>query len=510
MLLTLLLIANPLHLRPIDRWVHSLVGHQDASESVATESPEQLWTCSMHPQVIENHPGECPICGMKLVPLGKSPSQGNAEKAERTILFYRNPMNPTITSPAPMKDEMGMDYVPVYSDEANASKAERKVLFYRNPMDPTITSPTPMKDEMGMDYVPVYSDEANSANGAEVTIDPVVEQNMNIQTAKVERRDLAREIRTVGYLEYDQQKMISVTTKYPGWVEKVFVNYVGEPVRKGQRLFSIYSPELVQTQQELLSAIRFAKRMSDAPDDARRRAESLVAAARSRLTYWDISSGQIDEIVNTGDVLRTLTVSAPASGVVMKRMPGLEGMAVKPGMELFHIANLSTLWMSVEVFEDQLAWLRDGSHAKITLNYFPGETFDGVVRFVEPEVSEKTRTVGLKLEIPNRDGRLRSGMYATAIFEPVAGKNVVAVPSLAVLRTGQRNVAIVAAGNGRFVPRDVELGVQGDEYVEVRSGLEPGETVVTSSQFLLDSESNLREAVQKLVAAKSKGGDGAQ
>ncbi len=386
--------------------------------------------------------------------------------------------------------------------------AARKVLYYRNPMDPTITSPVPIKDNMGMDYIPVYSGGAAAANGAEVTIDPATEQNMNVRTAPVSRRDLSREIRTVGYLEYDQQKMASVTPKYSGWVEQVFVNYEGQPVRRGQPLFSIYSPELVQTEQELLSAIRFARRMKDAPDDARTRAESLVAAARSRLRYWDISAAQIANIEKTGEVVRTLRVASPATGVVMKRIPGLEGMAVKPGMELFHIADLSTLWMSVEVFEDQLAWLRPGSHPTITLNYFPGETFEGTVRFVEPEVSEKTRTVGLKLEIPNRDGRLRSGMYATAVFEPVAARNVVAVPSLAVLRTGQRNVVIVSKGGGRFEPRDIELGVQGDQYVEVRSGLSPGETVVTSSQFLLDSESNLREAIQKLVAGKKNPGSG--
>ena len=468
-LLALLVIANPFHVGLFETWSSALTGHS-----------------------------------MKTVDTTASKPEG------RKILFYRNPMNPTITSPVPAKDEMGMDYVPVYADEQKKS-GERKILFYRNPMNPTITSPVPAKDEMGMDYVPVYADEQKTASSpGEVAIDPTVEQNMNVQTEKVERRDLTRQIRTVGYLEYDQEKMVSVTTKYPGWIEKVFINYEGEPVRRGEPLFTIYSPELVQTEQELLSAIAFAKRMGGAPDDARQRAESLVDAARARLSYWDIAPAQIDKIEKTGKAVRALVVTAPASGVVMKRMKGLEGMAVKPGMELFHIADLSTLWMSVEVFEDQLAWLHAGSHAEISLNYFPGETFNGVVRFVEPEVSEKTRTVGLKLEIPNRDGRLRSGMYATAVFEPVAVHNVVAVPSLAIIRTGQRNVVILALGGGRFAPRDVELGVQGDHYVEVRKGLEAGDTVVTSAQFLIDSESNLREAIQKFVSAKGKGAGDAQ
>ncbi|MBT8247281.1 MAG: efflux RND transporter periplasmic adaptor subunit, partial [Acidimicrobiia bacterium] len=339
-----------------------------------------------------------------------------AGAGEREILFYRNPMDPTITSPVPAKDEMGMDYVPVYADEAgSASGGEREILFYRNPMDPTITSPVPAQDEMGMDYVPVYSDEAGTAMGAgtTVSIDAAVVQNMNVQSALVERRDLTNEIRTVGYLEYDQERMVTVTTKYTGWVEKVYVNYVGEPVRRGQPLFEIYSPELVQTEQELLSAIAYAKRFKETDEEARRRAEALVDAARTRLSYWDIAPEQIAKLEETGEIFRTLKVVAPSSGLVMKRMPGLEGMAVRPGMETYHIANLSSLWLSVEIFEDQVAWVRERTPAEVTFTYFPGETFHGRVRFIEPEFSEKTRTLRVKLEVPNTDRKLRAGMFAT-------------------------------------------------------------------------------------------------
>jgi len=323
-----------------------------------------------------------------------------------------------------------------------------------------------------------------------------------VVTAEVVRRDLSREIRTVGYLDYDQEKMVSVTTKYPGFVEKVYVNYVGEPVRKGQPLFEIYSPELVQTQEELVSAIAYARKLEGEPESARQRAEALVDAARRRLSFWDISAAQVETLEATGTPQRTLTVSAPSSGVVMMRMAGLEGMSVRPGMELFHLADLSTLWLSVEVFEDQLSWLRPGSEAEISLSYFPGERFQGRVRFVEPQVQEKTRTVGLRIEVPNRDGRLRAGMYATVRFAPVVAHDVVTVPSLAVLRTGERNVVVVATGSGRFAVREVRLGAAGEREVEVLSGLEAGEQVVTSAQFLIDSESNLREAVQKLLASR--------
>ncbi len=378
-----------------------------------------------------------------------------------------------------------------------------KPLFYRNPMNPAVTSPVPMKDEMGMDYIPVYEGHAAAVSGAgaSVTIDPSVVQNMNVQVQEVRRVDLKREIRTVGYLEYDQQKMVTVTTKYPGFIERVYVNYPGEPVRRGQALFEIYAPELVQTEQDLLSALEFAARLRDAPGEAPHRAQALVAAARARFAFWDIRASQIEELEETKKVFRTLRVSAPSSGVVMKRLDGLEGMAVKPGMELYHIADLSSLWLTVEVFEGQLGWLQIGSVADIALSYFPGETFTGRVRLVEPEVSEKTRTVPLRLEVPNRDGRLRAGMYATVRFQPVIARGAIVVPSDAVLRTGERNLVVLAEGEGHFAPREVTLGSEGEGSTEVLSGLQPGDKVVTSSQFLIDSESNLREAIQKMVAA---------
>jgi multidrug efflux pump subunit AcrA (membrane-fusion protein) len=398
------------------------------------------------------------------------------------------------------------------SAAGEVSGGEREILFYRNPMDPTISSPVPAKDEMGMDYVPVFSDEVDQAMGAGTTIsiDPAVVQNMNVQSALAERRDLEHEIRTVGYLEYDQERMVTVTTKYSGWVEKVYVNYVGEPVRKGQPLFEIYSPELVQTEQELLSAIEYASKFEGVAGGvgggAGGRAQALVEAARTRLSYWDIGPDQIAQLEETGEIFRTLKVVSPSSGLVMKRMAGLEGMAVKPGMETYHIANLSSLWLSVEIFENQLAWVRERTPAEVTFTYFPGEIFRGTVRFIEPEFSEKTRTLRVKLEIPNPGRRLRAGMFATVIFQPVAARQAVTVPSLAVLRTGQRSVVVVDLGEGRFSPREITLGHQSGEYVEVLEGLEAGERVITSAQFLIDSEANLQEAIQKMIAQRQKVG----
>jgi len=467
------LFFDPLGLHPVDGWLQHFVGYQTGSMSGA-------------------------------------PAGAGGE--ERRVLFYRNPMDPTITSPVFTQDEMGMDYLPVYDDatgdtgqsSSSANAGARKILFYRNPMDPTITSPVFTQDEMGMDYLPVYDDQEAPAMGAGTTIsiDPAVVQNMNVQSAPAELRDLTHDIRTVGYLEYDQELMVTVTTKYAGWVEKVYVNYVGEPVRRHQPLFEIYAPELVQTQQEFLSALAYAKKFGAAAGDARRRAEGLVDAARTRLGYWDISPAQIARLEESGEVQRTLTVVSPASGLVMKRMPGLAGMAVKPGMETFHIANLSSLWLSVEIFEDQVAWVRQGTPAEVSFTYFPGESFHGTVRFLEPEFSEKTRTLRVKLGIPNPGGRLRAGMFATVTFKPVAAEQVVTVPSLAVLRTGQRNVVVLDLGNGRFAPREVTLGQESSGYAEVLAGIAVGERIVTSAQFLLDSEANLQEAIQKMIAQK--------
>jgi len=463
------LFFDPWAMHPVDSWLQDHLGYHVSDSVIGTEGfGEQLWTCSMHPHILRDEPGACPICGMALVPVERS---GGSRPA---------------------------------GDDRRGGK-EREILFYRNPMNPTITSPVPARDEMGMDYVPVYADEADNvaAQGPTVFVNPVVVQNMNIQTELVERQDLEREIRTVGYLEYDQERMVTVTTKYSGWVEKVYVNYVGEPVERGEPLFEIYSPELLQTEEELLSAMEYANQFDINSTEAGRRARALVDAARERLRHWDIAPEQIEHLITTGEVFRTLQVVAPASGLVMKRMPGLEGMAVQPGMEVYHIADLRSLWLSVEIFEHQLSEIDIGSKAEVELTYFPGEVFSGTVRYIEPEFSEATRTLKMKIEIPNPGERLRAGMFGTVRFHPVLAHQVLVVPTQAVLRTGQRNVVIVDLGEGTFEPREVKIGHEGGGRVEIMEGLDEGERIVTSSQFLIDSESSLQAAVQKMIAQRS-------
>ncbi len=466
-LLAVLLLVDPLGLHPLDERLAGLAG--DGGGETA-EQEAGLWTCGMHPHVIQDEPGQCPICHMDLVPLRAS--AGDAQDGAGD-------------SPDPVPEAWTcLEHPMIEEDEPGECPIGGRQLVPKEP-----------EGEVA----------AAAGSGVTVRIDPAVVQNMNVRTEPAARRDLVQHIRTVGSLEYDQQRMVTVTTKYAGWVEKVYVNYIGEPVRKGQPLFEIYSPELVQTEQELLSAVGFAGRMANAPRESRQRAEDLVEATRQRLGYWDISKDQIAELERTGEVFRTLTVSAPASGLIMKRMDGLEGMAVQPGMQTFHIANLGSLWLSVDVFEDQLAWIREGTPADVTLSYFPGETFSGTVRYLEPELSEATRTLKVKLEVPNPGRRLRAGMFATVVFEPLAVAGALTVPSLAVLRTGERNLVVVALGDGRFVPREVTLGLERQGYAEVLAGVEEDEQVVTSAQFLLDSESSLQEAIQKMITQAGGG-----
>jgi Cu(I)/Ag(I) efflux system membrane fusion protein/cobalt-zinc-cadmium efflux system membrane fusion protein len=386
----------------------------------------------------------------------------------------------------------------------------RKVKFWRNPMDPTVTSPVFTKDSMGMDYLPVYEDELTGGGAAAesgIKIDPATVQNIGVITAPVNRGDLRLEIRTVGNLDYNQKSIYLVNTKYEGWIEKVHVNYVGQEVRKGQPLFDIYSPELVSAQEEYLIALKYrdemkAKEVPDADADA----DYLIQASRNRLRYWDISDEQIKRLEDEGELRKTLTVVSPATGVVIEKQDrALDGMKVEAGLNLYKIADLSTLWVYVDLYEYQLPWIKVGQDAKVEISYYPGQVVHGKVLFFNPFLDETTRTIRVNLQIPNPDGRLRPQMFATVTLLPIAAKNVVTVPEMAVLHTGERNVVVLDNGGGRFEPREVKLGLQGEGVYQVLEGLKGGETVVTSAQFLIDSESNLREVINKMLMATESG-----
>lgn len=459
------LVWNPAHWE----WAEHLAGrvHSHTADMGGSHEAKQLWTCGMHPQVIQDEPGTCPICGMNLVPL-RQDSAGAA---------------------------------------APAAGGERKIKYWRAPMDPNYISDKPGKSPMGMDLVPVYEDEGPAVSG--VRVDPSFLQNFAVKTAVVEQGSIPIDIRTIGVLTYNEKNIASINTKFEGWIEKAYVNYVGEPVEKGQVLFEIYSPQLVTTQQEYLAALDYVRRLeSKSEPDAVARARSLLESARERLHYWDITAAQIDELRSSGKVTRTLKIFSPVSGFVVKKMDqAIEGMKLNPGMNVFQIADLSTIWARIEVYEYQLQHVRLGQAARISVDAFPGRQWLGKTIYLDPAVNQKTRTLTAFVEIPNPDLRLRPEMYANIELQTPAVSGAVKVPEQAVIHTGERSVVIVRKAEGVFEPREVELGATGDGYHQVRRGLKAGEVIITSSQFLIDSESNLRAAISKMLAEREGTGE---
>lgn len=407
-------------------------------------------------------------------------------------------------------EAMGRD-LPSHAQQvpSPAPQKERKIKYWRAPMDPTYISDKPGKSPMGMDLIPVYEGEEEKLPPGAIRIDPVFVQNMGVQSEEVKRTDIPFTVRTVGTLTYNDSQIAWITTKYEGWIEKVHVNYVGEPVKKGQELFEIYSPKLVTTQKEYLQALDYSRRMKESqyPDIAQR-AQALLASSRERLKYWDITDEQLAGLEAGGKLRRTMAVVSPVDGLVVQKMnQALEGMYVKPGMNLYQIVDLSTIWVEVEIFENQIPWLKLGSRAVIELPYEPGKKLVGRVRYVYPFFNEKTRTMKVSIELPNPGHRLRADMYVNVTFDVPSAKNVVAVPDEAVIHSGTRTVVVVDRGHGTFQAKEVTLGVNGGGLWEVKEGLSEGDRIVVSAQFLIDSESNLQEAIRKMTSGGGGAGD---
>lgn len=387
---------------------------------------------------------------------------------------------------------------------AGVPETGRKVKYWTDPMIPGYFSDKPGKSPMGMDMIPVYEDAAAPATG--IRVDPGFSQNFAIRTAEAKRGTIPIEIRTVGILAYNQKAIASINTKFEGWIERPQVNYIGEAVQRGQVLFEIYSPQLVTTQKEHLAAMDYLERLSSsgAYPEAVEGARSLVEASRERLRYWDITEEQIRELERSNAITRTLKVISPVSGLVIQKTDqSLEGMRLDTGMNVYKIADLSTIWVEIEVFEYQVQHLHLGQTAQIAVDAFPGRSWQGKLIYLNPTVDAKTRTLKAYVEIPNPDGKLRPEMYANVKIQVPAVSGAVIIPQEAVLHSGERSVVIVQKDRV-FDPREVELGVQGGGYQEVRRGLQPGERVVTSSQFLIDSESNLKEAINKMLSEGSR------
>ncbi|HSO61531.1 MAG TPA: efflux RND transporter periplasmic adaptor subunit [Desulfobacterales bacterium] len=327
-----------------------------------------------------------------------------------------------------------------------------------------------------------------------VQISPERQQLIGVRIGTVEKRPLQKVIRTNGRVEFDEKRLATISPKIGGWIEELYVDFTGAPVKKGAPLLTLYSPELVSTQEEYLAALRARQELAASPyPEVAASGNALVESARRRLRLWDISEEQIRELEQTGHVRKSLTLYSPYSGIVLEKM-AFKGMRVEPGMALYKLADLTVVWLIADIYEYELPLIRLGQQASINLSYLPGEAFTGKAVFIYPYLDAQTRTARVRFEFANPRGTLKPEMYAGVEITIRLGDKV-AVPEGAIIDTGIRKVAIVEKGAGYFEPRDVKLGTKAGDYYEVLDGLKVGERVVISANFLIDSESKLKEAV---------------
>lgn len=414
--------------------------------------------CPMHPTVVQDRKGSCPICSMDLVPIEDRKHETAAAAEADKPTEYHCPMHPTV-----VQDKKGS--CPI----------------------------------CGMDLVPIEKGETERAcHGsavpglATVTITPEIRQRMGLRLGTVEKRPLAREVRTSARIVIDETRQYLVNTKIEGWVEKLFVNVTGQDVKKGDPLLTIYSPELLSAQEEYLIALK----AEDTPGGA-----ELLAAARRRLQLWDISDGQIEGLAKTREAEKTLTLFAPADGVVLDKNI-LAGQKIMPDDSLLKIADLRKVWADADIYQSDLPIVTVGTAVEVTLPFWPGKAFRGKVAFITPTLDPGTRTARARLEIENPDLLLKPNMYANARLSRESGE-ALAIPETAVMRTGERTYAFKDGGEGRLIPVAIRVGARSGEYFEVVEGLKEGDKVVTSANFLVDSESSLKAALSAM-----SGGDG--
>jgi Cu(I)/Ag(I) efflux system membrane fusion protein len=399
---------------------------------------DDKYVCPMHPQFIRDQPGNCPLCGMDLV----------------------------------LKQ----------ADEEQMSSGEKKILHWVAPMDPSYRRDGPGKSPMGMDLVPVYDD----GGGVSVKISPAVENNMGVRTALAERKPLSRRIDTVGYVDFDENKISHIHLRTKGWIEKLIVKSEGERVKKGQVLFQLYSPELVNAQEEYIQALRIKNKI-------------LIDASSERLQALGLSKSQVLRLHKTKQARQYIPVYAKQSGIVAK-LNVREGMFVEPMREVMSLADLSSVWLLAEVFESQLDWVKVGQSSEVRLSYLPGREWEGKVEYIYPSLDPKTRTLKVRLRFDNPDEALKPNMFANVTIFAGDKKDLIIIPREALIRAGADDRVIVAEGKGRYAPRVVTAGIESGDFVEIVSGLREGDRVVTSGQFLIDSEASLKASLARMSA----------
>ena len=435
-------------------------GHHDTAGN-----SEPLWTCGMHPQVIQDHPGTCPICHMKLVPVKNA----------------------------------------VDESSAGIAGGERKVLYYWDPMlGASSIAHAPGRSAMNNALVPVYEDEQRG--GPTVKIDPTIIQNIGVRTAEVKRGTLAITIRAFGMLEPPEPAVYEVNLKVNGWVEKLYADTVGMHIEKGEPLFDLYSPDLQIAEEELIGGVKTMKGMdAKSADSVRAESQAMVDSARQKLHFWGVSDQEIDAIASSMKAPPTVAFRSLVEGDLADKSV-VQGSAVQAGTKLLRIEDHSTLWLNIQVYEPQIAAIALGQTVEAAVDGVPGETFTGPITFINPHFDHMSRTVTVRVMLDNAKHELRPGMYAMANIFSKHAANSVLVPREAVIDTGTRQIVFVAESEGHFDPRRVRMGMAGDDgQVEILEGLAPGENVVTSGQFLMDVESRTNEAIDKLRRTESPG-----
>jgi RND family efflux transporter MFP subunit len=430
-----------------------------ANQSPVASQQSPKYHCPMHPNYVSDMPGDCPICGMKLVPIDKPVAP---PAAPNTKTMYRSTMNPNEVSDKPGKDSMGMEMVPFEVTEGAGS--------------PTGGIP----------------------GRSPVMVSAAEQQLMGLTFGVVERRPLERIVRTSALIVPDEKMLYRVTTKIGGWVDQLFVSVTGQEIKKGNPLLTIYSPELVSAEQEFLTALATAKKLADSRDpDAASGGKTLLAAARRRLQLWDISDEQIERLANTGQVEKNLTLYSPTDGWVTEKNV-LAGQKIMPGDSLLVVADLTKVWGDADIYESDLPYVKVGMPIEVTLPYWPDKVFKGKVSFLYPYLDPATHTLKARLEIDNPELLLKPQMYANARLAYQLAEEL-AVPDTAVLQTGEHTYAFRDGGNGRLIPVDIKVGARSDGYYQVLSGLNEGDRVVTSADFLIDSESSMKAALAAMT-----------
>jgi len=397
------------------------------------------YVCPMHPNIVQDEPGNCPICGMDLV------------------------------------------------EKEQEKPREKKILYWVAPMDPNFRQEGPGKSPMGMDLIPFYGEDGADENA--VTISPAVVQNLGVRTEKAELGKLWKRVDTVGYVDFDENMISHVHLRTEGWIDKLVVKSEGERVKKGDLLFELYSPTLVNAQDEYLQALRSSNKR-------------LVSASYERLRALGIDKAQIRKIKKTRKSEQLIKVRASQDGIVSK-LNAREGMFVKPRMEVMTLADLSSIWIQVEVFERQAEWVQQNKPAEITVPYLPGRTWEGNVEYVYPSLDPRTRTLRARLRFDNPDESLKPNMFTNVTIYGGASREVVNIPREALIRTGEGERVILSLGDGKFAPRDVVSGIESGDRIEIVKGLDGSEEVVTSSQFLLDSEASIKASLNRMSEPKS-------